>query len=394
MSSHEEITFGGESTQEAPSTNDAYVILNADGEVIDRPIERLGSVEARCARALNEKSISGGNSQAMAEWWLRYTGFKNGVLNRLSALAWIKTIKGFMPTRVSQLFSFAWETNEETGKKQPVGKPLAYRAWCVVPFFNGEPIDLTTRENVELFDSGQAKITARVMPVASAIGLEKSKAKLTDRKGSVIKHDVPRILSKNMITVSVEQNEDGSFAIREVRANYYMRLNWRNKNYQTPDANGVSRASKLYAAASNHSAFTCTNEFLAVFNETDESKDINARIHETLMTFMSGRAGTDSVLYKVMQLQGRSAIGAYVDSLPKGKGELTDEFNLIDRCCMYAVDTYDHYHGVEYVSDNTDNEYVDFHCKVAELFDPVEKRANGVAGHERVNKAFRITLFR
>lgn len=228
----EELTLNATSTA-VTGSEDAYVLTDADGNITSRPVEGLPPIDRANARPYAGRPGVASKCKEICDWFVSFTGMRKfqgkTIVNSLRSFAWIKTMKGFFPTKGTSLFSYVWELNPETNKKQPVGDPLGYKMWTVVP-----GLDLSVPENVVAFNDGSKGLSVKVMPVASAIGLKTSRVK-ADKQ-----YDVPRLVYKNVTLVDMDREADGGIIITRVLTNFYLRLQHKNRNWSMPYENGDS----------------------------------------------------------------------------------------------------------------------------------------------------------
>lgn len=324
----------------------------------------------------------------IAVWFTSFAGLRRDqntgmtVVNSLRSFSWITRLIGHFPVRVTSLFSYEWEGAD--GEKKPVGEPMAYRQWALHPSF-----DLNKPEDLKAFDeTGHLLFTVR--PVSNIIGLKRSKAKLFDGRTKRIKtYDVPRLVHGNFIMVDTEREVDGNVIVVRVRANYLLRLMFRNRNWQVD-----GRDSQLFANCSLPKAADVTDEFLPVLNSI-EGKDIDSRVHTALKQFLGADPTlSNTKLARIMAIQARALAGAHVAAMPGNTVEdgvtvvaPKNEYNLVDRIAMHTTTIRDAYYGLErpQYEGSTKPEFTDFHCQLMRIDDPVVMRAQNLAGVRRFN---------
>jgi hypothetical protein len=125
-----------------------------------------------------------------------------------------------------------------------------------------------------------------------------------------------------------------------------------------------------------------------------EGSDTNERVHVALAQFFINPELASTKLARILQLQARSLAGAHVDALPGGQGTPKYDYNLVDRCCLYATEVRDCYHGVERTIEgkNAEDEFLDFHGRLMRIQDPLALNAQRLAGKSRLNDGVKVVL--
>lgn len=372
----------------ATATNDVAMggdAATSQGASLAYPAaERLETIDRNNARPLDRvKSACAG----IAAWFVNFCGTMvnaagDNVTKTLHSFSWITNLKGHFPRKVTSLFSYAWVKGEDD-KMAPEGKPLAYRLWSLFPSF-----DLSNEADLAAFnETGILKFSVR--PVSNIIGLKRTAAKLFEKDGRIKTYDVPRIFDRNFVIVNVETDADGNLSIKDVLANYYMRLMFRNKDWKVE-----GRDSQLFSSCYLRKAVDVTAEFVKVFDTVD-GKDFDSRVHATLTMFLGANPELkDSKLARIMAIQAHALAGAHVAALPGGEGTIKRENNLVDRVCLNTTTIRGAYFGVERTIEGKapEDEFLDFHCRLVSIEDPITQRARGLEGVKRFNNALNINV--
>jgi hypothetical protein len=361
-----------------PETNsEFYVIRDAAGKVVARPLEGLDQIDRNNARDFTQSSAYK-ECPEIVNWFLQYTGTRsfNGKTrkNTLSAFAWIRGCKGMMPTLGSELLSYY---QDEDG---PTSNVLGYRLWSVYP-----ALDWNDPDSLKQFDT-TGNVPLKVLPVSQAIGVRRAEIEKTEH------YDVPRIMYKNPIIVDYDIDGDGSVIPTRVRANYYARIQFKNRNWKRAfEVNGDLRQydSQVFASMSNPKSIDCTDEFLEVY-DTIEGPDVHTRVHATLGRFISDPNLKNSKLSRIMLISAYSLLATSVEPVPY---EIKREYRLVDRVQMVAATVSDVYYGVER-GDNRDDDtsFKDFYCRLVQLADPITKGARNLDDLVRANAGMKIIV--